>query len=93
MGCVTILTSPALLNMDLNSQNLCSLFDKLTWFCPYVFPLTFPNQTSNPASANRNPADSLGRFVIQLVLLHNNPCWRNMTGLLELGPDFPYGIR
>ena len=38
---------------NVKSQKFLSLGDSVVWLREYVFPLTFPIQTSKPASARR----------------------------------------
>lgn len=62
------------------SQNSLSFGESFVWLREYVFPLTFPNQTSKPASARTKPKLSLARLTTQSAAEHSRPCCRNTTG-------------
>ena len=65
-------------------QKALSLGVRWVWFREYVFPLTLPIHTSNPASDRMKAKLSLTRLVNQLVEEHRRPCWRKNTGLVIL---------
>lgn len=65
----------------LKPQNSSWSMEYFWCFLDQRFPLLFPIQTSNPASASRKPRLLLGWFVTQLLASPNNPCWRNTAGL------------